>query len=101
MILVVQLRSTCFKDKIETCEYIIHLCSMVNTQFGSCAQRICSGNGTEFTKRKLLNYLLEHGILFESSCVDTPRQIRRVTRKNRHPLNVAMVLRFQASLPIL
>ena len=42
----------------------------------------------------------KHGILRESTCVDTPQQNGRVKRKHRHILNVASALRFQAFLPI-
>jgi len=73
---------------------------MVRTQFDLQIQRVRSDNGSEFTNGPLQNFLLEMGIMYETSCVDTPQQNGRVKRRNRHLLNVARALRFQASLPI-
>ena len=87
------------KDKIEVYEKLVSFCSMVNTQFDLKVQRIRSDNGREFMNDPLHTYFLEHGIIQETSCVDTPQQNGRVERKNWHILNVARALRFQASLP--
>jgi len=73
---------------------------MVNTQFDMKVQRIRSDNGREVMNETLHTYFCQHGIIQKSSCVDTPQQNGRVERKNRHILNVARALRFQASLPI-
>lgn len=54
--------------------------------------------GTEFTCLK--SYFATQEILHQTSCVATPQQNGRVERKNRHILNVARALRFQANLPI-
>ena len=43
--------------------------------------------------------MLQHGILHESSCVDTPAQNGVAERKNRHLLEVARALLFQMSVP--
>jgi len=88
------------KDKIEVSEKLISFCSMVNTRFDLKVQRIRSDNGREFMNDTLHTYFRQHGIIQESSCVDTPQQNGRVEWKNRHILNVARALRFQASLPI-
>ena len=73
---------------------------MVQNQFGMTVQRIRSDNGTEFTNGALQTFFLEHSIIHETSCVDTPQQNGRVERKNRHLLNVARALRFQTNLPL-
>ena len=43
--------------------------------------------------------MLQHGILHQTSCVDTPAQNGVVERKNRHLLETARVLLFQMSVP--
>jgi len=88
------------KDKIEVYGKIVRFCSMVKTQFDISVQKMRCDNGTEFTNEPLQAYLPEHRILQEISYVDTPQQNRWVERKNCHILNVARVLRFQASLSI-
>ena len=88
------------KDKRETYRCFVNFWAMVRTQFDLQIQRVRSDNGSEFTNGPLQNFLLEMGIMYETSCVDTPQQNGRVKRRNRHLLNVARALRFQASLPI-
>ena len=70
------------------------------TQFSNVVQRVRSDNGKEFTNKPSQAYFRENGILHETSCVDKPQQNGRGERKNRHILNVAKALRFQASLPL-
>ncbi|XP_010425119.1 PREDICTED: uncharacterized protein LOC104710243 [Camelina sativa] len=59
---------------------------------------IRSDNGTEFMC--LTPYFQEHGILHQTSCVDTPQQNGRAERKHRHILNVARACLFQGNLPV-
>jgi len=72
---------------------------MAQNQFGSHVKIVRSDNGSEFTSRLMQQFYREHGILRQSSCIDTPQQNGRVERKHRHVLNVARALLFQASLP--
>ena len=88
------------RDKIEAYDRIVQFYCMVKTQFGTHVQRVRSDNGTEFTRGKLQEYFLKWWILHETSCVDTPRQNRRVGQKNRHLLNITRAFLFQASLPV-
>jgi len=48
----------------------------------------------------LTSYFQTHGILHQTSCVDTPQQNGRVERKHRHILNVARACLFQGNLPV-
>lgn len=71
---------------------------MVERQFQKQVKMVRSDNGTEFLC--LRPYFAAHGIVHQTSCVATPQQNGHVERKNRHILNVARALRFQASVPI-
>jgi len=71
---------------------------MVERQFEKGVKIVRSDNGIEFTCLK--SYFLEHGIIFQTSCIGTPQQNGRVERKHQHILNAARALRFQSSLPI-
>ncbi|KAK2999218.1 hypothetical protein RJ639_022822 [Escallonia herrerae] len=73
---------------------------MVHTQFGKLVKIIRSDNGHEFDSQSMTQFYNDHGILHQTSMVDTPKQNGRVERKHRHILEVARALRFQANLPI-
>ena len=73
---------------------------MIRNQFHKGIKVVRSDNGSEFTSSPMQTFYGEHGILRESSCVDTPQQNGRVECKHRHILNVARALRFQANLSI-
>lgn len=88
------------KHKDQTTDIFVNFYKMIETQFGAKIKRIRSDNGTEFTNSKVQSFLMDKGILHETSCVATPQQNARVERKHRHILNVARALRFQANLPI-
>ena len=79
-------------------EVIKNFIVMVRRQFEKNVKIVRSDNGTEFMC--LTKYFAEHGILHQTSCVETPQHNGRVERKHRHILNVARALRFQAHLPI-
>jgi len=88
------------RDESEACDRTVDFCCMVKTQFGTHVKRVHSDNGTEFTKGEMQDYFLKLGVFHETSCVDTPQQNGRLEQQNRHLLNVARALRFQAHLPI-
>jgi len=71
---------------------------MIQNQFKRRVLRVWSDNGFEFTNGPLRKFFRDKGILFETTCVDTPQQNGRVQHKNRHLLNVARALRFQSCL---
>lgn len=73
--------------KSEVPQLIRNFCAMTERQFEKPVKAFRSDNGTEFMC--LTSYFHEHGIIHQTSCVDTPQQNRRVERKHRHILNVA------------
>lgn len=85
-------------DKTEINKMFHSSFAMIERQFNAKLKVVRSDNGTEFNVMK--GYFVEHGILFQTSCVGTPQQNGRVERKHRHILNVARALRFQGDLPI-
>lgn len=87
-------------DKTKTYKKFVSFFSMVQNQFGTTIHRMCSDNGTKFTRGPLPVYLSKVGILHETTCANTPKQNGRVERKNRPLLNVTRALRFQASLSL-
>jgi Integrase core domain/GAG-pre-integrase domain len=87
-------------EKGETSTLLKSFSKMIQTQFQKSIKCIRSDNGTEFTSRIMKQFLVENGIVHQTSCVGTPQQNGRVERKHRHILNVARALRFQSNLPI-
>nr|KYP64905.1 Retrovirus-related Pol polyprotein from transposon TNT 1-94 [Cajanus cajan] len=86
------------EEKKEVFTRMCQFFAMVERQFGKQVKVVRSDNGTEFVCMD--SYFQNHGIVHETSCTGTPQQNGRVERKNRHILNVARALRFQAHLPI-
>lgn len=84
--------------KTEVANLIRNFCAMSERQFGKPAKAFRSDNGTDFMC--LTSFFQEHGILHQTSCVDTPQHNGRVERKHRHILNVARACLFQSHLPV-
>jgi len=88
------------KDKSKTSQRIQNFYHMVHTQFNTKVKVLRSDNGREFSSRPMTKFYAEHGILHQTSCIDTPQQNGRIERKHRRILDVARALQFQAHLPI-
>ena len=73
--------------------------SMIQTQFHTKIQILCTDNITEYFNHSLSTYLQENGIIHQSSYVDTPQQNRVAEWKNRHILEVARALLFNSHVP--
>lgn len=87
------------KEKIDVRSVFVNFHSMVQTQFQTNIQILRTDNGTEYFNSILRDYLQTHGIVHQSSCVDTPQQNGIVERKNKHLLEVARALMFTTKLP--
>ncbi|KAM2855117.1 hypothetical protein FF1_025475 [Malus domestica] len=68
-------------------------------QFSSKLSILQSDNGTEYTSNNMSNYLSDHGILHQTSCVGTPQQNSIAERKNRDLLEKTRSLMFQMNVP--
>lgn len=85
-------------EKSEVSQLLKDFMALCDRQFGKKVRIVRSDNGSEFMT--LTSYFKQHGILHQTSCVDTPQQNGRVERKHRHILNVARACLFQARLPV-
>lgn len=70
--------------------------SLIQTQFKITIKTIRTDNGPElFLKR----FFSTHGIIHQTSCVDSPQQNDIVERKHQRLSNIARSLLFQSKLP--
>ena len=76
------------KNKSEVAERFLTFHNMIKTQFSATLQVFRSDNGGEFVNKYLQGYFKEHGILHETTCVDTPQQNGVAERKNRQILEI-------------
>ena len=68
-------------DKSEASQLVRDFFMMVNTQFEAQVKVIRSDNGWEFTSGLMKKFYREHGIIHQTSYVNTPQQNRLVERK--------------------
>ena len=73
--------------------------SMIQTRFHIKIQILRTDNGTKYFNNFLSTYLQENGIIYQSSCADTPQQNGVAKWKNRYILEVAHVLLFTSHMP--
>jgi len=62
------------KEKSEASQLVRDFCAMVNTQFETKVKIIRSDNESEFTSKPMKKFYAEHGMVHQTSCVDTPQQ---------------------------
>ena len=67
----------------------------IQTQFTLPVKILRSDNAKEFLSDQFQVFMRDHGILHQTSCVDTPSQNGVVERKNRHRLKTTRALLFQ------
>ena len=74
-------------------------CAEIHTQFHVSIQNLRSDNPKEYVSEQFQSFMLENGILHQTSCVDTPAQNGVAERKNRHILETTKALLFQMHAP--
>ena len=72
---------------------------MIQNQFQAQIQILKTDNGREYFHSALGTYLMNNGIVHQSSCVDTPQQNEVTKRKNRHLLKVSHSIMFTSNVP--
>ena len=82
------------KEKSNSEKIFKNFHAMVKTQFQGKIQVLHTDNGKEYFNSILGPYLLNHGIVHQSSCINTPQQNGIAERKNRHILEVAHSIMF-------
>ncbi|RVW67457.1 Retrovirus-related Pol polyprotein from transposon TNT 1-94 [Vitis vinifera] len=87
------------KKKSEVREIFENFNNMVQTQFQAKIQVLRTDNAREYYHNILGSYLLENGIVHQSSCIDTPQQNGVAERKNRHLMEVARSLMIASNVP--
>src|SRR5262249_12816486 len=71
----------------------------IKTQFNVSVCILRSDNAKEYLSETFQAYMSQHGILHQSSCVDTPSQNGVAERKNKHLLETTRALLFQMQVP--
>ena len=82
-------------------ELFSHFCAFyakIHTQFHVYVQSLRSDNAKEYVSKQFQSFMLQHGILHQTSCVDTS-QNGVAERKNEHLLETARTLLFQMHVP--
>ena len=87
------------KNRSELFSHFCIFCAEIHTQFHVYVQNLRSDNAKEYVSEQFQSFMLQHGILHQTSCVDTPTQNGVVERKNRHLLETARTLLFQTHVP--
>ena len=79
----------------ELFSHFIAFCAEIKIQFHVPFQILRNDNDKEYLSEPFQSFMLQHGILHQTSCVDTPSQNGVAERKNRHLLETARALLFQ------
>ena len=87
------------KNRSELFSHFSAFCAEIQTQFHVFVQTLKSDNAIEYLSEPFQFFMLQHGILHKTSCVDTPSQNGVAERKNRHLLETTRALLFQMNVP--
>lgn len=85
------------KSKVTKIFYSFH--SMLKNQFQTSIQVLRTNNGCEYFNTTLDQYLSQHGIIHQSSCLDASQQSGVLERKKYHLLEIARTLMFTMHVP--
>ena len=87
------------KNRSEVFSCFTTFCAEIQNQFHTSVRILRSDNAKEYFSDSFNTYMTAHGIIHQSSCVDTPSQNGVAERKNRHLLETARALLFQNHVP--
>ena len=83
-------------------EVFTHFCvfhAEVKTRFSASLCMLRSDNAKKYKSNLFQSFTRQHGILHQTSCVDTPSQNGIVEWNNRHLLEIIRALPFQMKVP--
>ena len=87
------------KEKSEASIRFRDFHTLIQNQFQTKIKIFRSDNAKEYYNSILGEYFRTHGIINQSSCVNTPQQNGIAERKNRHLLEVARSIMFTTHIP--
>ena len=87
------------KNRSELFSHFLAFCAEIHTQFHVYVQNLRSENAKEYVSEQFQPFMLQHGILHQTSCVDTLAQNGVAERKNRYLLEIARALLFKMHVP--
>ena len=74
--------------------FFIALCAEIKTLFNVFVKTLMSDNNRDCLSETFQSYLIQHGILHQTSYIDTPSQNGVAKRKNKHLLKTTRALLF-------
>ena len=89
------------KNRSELFSHIRAFCAEIYTQFHVYVQNLRSDNAKEYVSEQFQSFMLQHGILHQTSCVDSPAQNGVAERKNKRLLEIARCMCPSISGPML
>lgn len=72
---------------------------MIIAQFHAHFKILRSDNGGEYISLTMKQFFLDHGLIHQTTCPDTPQQNGVAGRKNRTLLEITRALMFEAHMP--
>ena len=90
---------TLIQTKDRVLEAFKNFQNYVTNHYNAKIKILRSDNGGEYTGQAFKQHLAQHGILHQTSCPYTPQQNGVAERKNRHLMEVARSMMFQANVP--
>jgi len=84
------------KHKSEVPDKFYAFYQMIHTQFDKKIQVLRSDNGGEFVNKSMQDFFRENGLIYQTSCPNTPQQNGVAERKNRKLLEMTRAMIFYA-----
>ena len=80
-------------------EIFVNLAKMVLTQFQTQIQVLRSDNDGEYINNDMKQYFTHHGLIYQTTCIDTPQLNGVVERKNYTLLEITSAIMFEFIVP--